>query len=197
MAVHGRSARGETTPGTGLLILTGASHTGKTTVARAILDETSPPAAFLSVDETLERTLWRPPGDIWSNIPLAYEIIQAEARVLLGQRWFVVVESTFTYVDATGAGEFHDLAVERLAGEATRIGALVTIVQLRTPLETALARARSSGRLDASIVAETVALHQSPRLPLAPKVIETDQLDPAAAAAVIREHLRAGVNSER
>src|SRR4051812_33086856 len=83
-----------------LLILTGASHTGKTSVAQELLRLCPPPTAYLGVDKTLRTVLVHPPGDSWAQIPLAYRLLHAQAELLLDQRWFVIFESTFTYVPA-------------------------------------------------------------------------------------------------
>lgn len=178
-----------------LLILTGSSHTGKTTVAETILAQVSPPAAFLSVDGVLENTLKRPSGDIWSNIPLAYEVIAADLAILLSRGWFVVVESTFTYVSANGGGEFHADALSRLIEQATRCAAPVRIVQLTATPEVALARAGRTGRLSPEIVAATIDLHRSARLPGTPLVVDTDAVAAPAVAASVLEWIGREISS--
>jgi predicted kinase len=197
MALGKRSTTEETIPAPALLILTGASHTGKTSVAEAILEKMPPPAAFLSVDNILTGTLRRPIGDTWSNIPLAYELLQAETSKLLEQGWFVIFESTFTFVPPRRNGEFHGSAVEGLIDEAARLGAPASIVQLRASREILLTRAQVSGRLDTSIVASTIALHERACFPLQQKVIETDTIDASAGAAAIINLVGSQISSER
>jgi autotransporter-associated beta strand protein len=179
-------------PAPGLLILTGASHTGKTTVASGVLKAVPPPAAFLSVDEVLQRTLRRVPGEIWSGIPLAYELIGAQLGILLDRGWFVVVESTFTYVPARGDGEFHSEALESLLAEAGSRDAPVLLVQLTAPENVVLERAEQTGRLDPSIVSATVALHGSATFPLSPEAIDTTALDAEESVARILDRLEGG-----
>jgi AAA domain len=157
--------------------LTGASHTGKTTVANGVLTAVHPPAAFLSVDEVLQRTLRRTADEIWSNIPLAYQLIGAELGTLLDHGWFVIVESTFTYVPTQGNGEFHSEALEMLLSEAGSRDAPALITQLAASEKVVLERARQTGRLDPSIVSATIALHNSATFPLSPQLIDTTDFD--------------------
>jgi chloramphenicol 3-O-phosphotransferase len=149
----------------GLLVLTGASHTGKTSVARSILDLKAPPVALLGVDRTLEQTLLRPREDHWSEIPLAYELLRAQAEVLLRAGWFVVMESTFTYVPSMGDSEFHDEEIERLEAVASGVGAPFLLAQLRVAETVVLERAEATGRLPLAVVAETLRLHNAADMP--------------------------------
>ena len=162
----------------GLLILTGASHTGKTSVAKAILDLKGPPAALLSVDQTLEHTLVRPPGDRWSEIPLAYRLLRLQAEALLEADWFVVLESTFTYVPGTGPPEFHAEEVERFADLALAAGAPLSLVQLSASEATVFKRAEATRRLPLDVVAATHALHDLAAMPHQVIQVETDASGP-------------------
>jgi len=179
-----------------MLVLTGASHTGKTAVANRLLETLPPPAAFLSVDDVLSRVLRRASGQIWSHIPLAYEILTAELGPLLGKGWFVIVESTFTYVSPTGEGEFHAEALERLVAAAEECSAPAFVAQLSAPENVVLKRAERAGRLDKSIVSRTVALHKSIELPLDPYLVDAGRLDPEQSADKILRWLRAETSSQ-
>lgn len=152
-------------PVPGLLILTGASHTGKTSVAEEILREAGAPTAFLSVDDVLARTLINPPGDAWAQIPLAYELLLPQAETLLESGWFVLFESTFTLVPETGVPEFHGNVLDQLIAVANRSRAPWIVVQLNAGADQATARAADTGRLDPEIVAETARLHEKAVLP--------------------------------
>lgn len=186
-----KAATGETIPAPGLLIVTGASHAGKTTVAEAILAAVPPPAAYLSVDDVLERTLLRSPGDIWTQIPLAYELLCSELKILLERGWFVVVESTFTYVPSRGEPEFHVQTLDLLIGEARSRDIPAFIAHLKAPGDIVRDRAERTGRLDQAIVAATVDLHDSASLPISPLAIDTDALDARESAALILERIGA------
>lgn len=166
----------------GLLILTGASHTGKTSVARSILDLKGPPAALLGVDQVLEHTLVRPRDDRWREIPLAYELLRPQVAALLRADWFVVFESTFTYVPDAGRAEFHGGEIERLAEIARSAGAPLSIVQLRASETNVIQRAESTGRLPTTIVAETLTLHDAAAMPEQTIQVETDASDPGQLA---------------
>ncbi|MGN6203136.1 MAG: AAA family ATPase [Solirubrobacterales bacterium] len=187
--VRSLGATGETSiPAAGLLILTGPSHVGKTSVARAMMEALPPPAAYLSVDDVLERVLLRPPGSIWSQIPLAYELIGEQMEVLLDQGWFVIAESTFTYVSRDAEGDFHGSALARWIEAADARQAPWLLSRLEAPRETILTRARRDGRLDQEIVGATIDLHEETDLPDA-HTVDTHSLDPAAAAAQILTRL--------
>lgn len=147
-----------------LIVLTGASHTGKTSVASAILDSAQPPVAFLSVDKVLDEQL-RTRGEIWDLIPLAYELLQPQVETLLEREWLVIYESTFTYVPKAGRPEFHRDALSRLASACTRTGARLLTVQLSVDEPVALARRDETQRLPAAVVTRTAALHREASMP--------------------------------
>lgn len=169
----------------GLLIVTGASHTGKTTVARAVVSRIPPPVAYLSLDDVLDRILVRSRSSIWEQIPLAYDLLRAELGILLDDGWFVVLESTFTYVPADGAPEFHVGALSRMLGEAEARDLPCSVVQLRAPKDVVLARVAKTDRLDQGVVAATIVLHESADFPRPPTTIDTERLGPDQAAAAI------------
>jgi predicted kinase len=152
-------------PAPSLLVLTGASHTGKTSVAREILRIVEPPAALLSVDDVLRQVLVRPNGDPWAEIPVAYDLLHPQVEALLGHGWLVVFESTFTYVPDSGAPEFHNDALDQLIAIAERLSAPCMVVQLRALGEDVSIRAEGSGRLSPEIIAQTSVLHESVALP--------------------------------
>lgn len=162
--------------------MTGASHTGKTSVARSILDLKGPPAALLGVDQTLEHTLVRPRGDRWQEIPLAYSLLRLQAEALLEADWFVVLESTFTYVPNEGPPEFHGDEIKRLVGIALAAGAPFLIAQLHAPEKTLFKRAEATHRLPLAIVAETFSLHGAAEVPSQTVRVEADGRDPQQLA---------------
>jgi hypothetical protein len=179
----------ETIPAPGLLILTGASHTGKTAVAQALVKKLQGRAAFLAVDEILERVLPVFDGDIWQQIPLAYELIAAQLPILLARGWLVIVESTFTYVPPDEPPELHRTEMERLLEQAESCHAPSLLVQLVADEEVALSRARTTGRLDPEVVAGTFAAHASTPLLGSSLRIDTALLDPDASASTILRSL--------
>jgi hypothetical protein len=164
------------------LILTGASHTGKTTVARAVLDAVEPPAAFLSVDDVLEHTMARPPRSVWAEIPLAYDLLEAQLATLLERRWFVVLESTFTYVPESGAPEFHADRLRRLIEVADQREARWSLIQLRTVADESAARAGQTERLPHDVITKTADLHESAALPAATVRLDSTSTPPEELA---------------
>ncbi|HEX6687065.1 MAG TPA: AAA family ATPase [Solirubrobacterales bacterium] len=180
-----RQAPRGTPPAPGLLVLTGASHTGKTSVARAVLDAAGPPAAFLSVDDVLATTIARPPGDAWAEIPLAYELLLPQVEKLLEKGWFVTLESTFTYVPELGAPEFHSDALQQLIQTAERHDAPWLLVQLAAGDDVARARADRTGRLDPDVVDRTAELHRAASLPETTLRLDSAERTPAELAELI------------
>jgi len=169
-------------PAPGLLILTGASHTGKTSVARELLGIVSPPAALLAVDDTLRHQLVRPPGDPWQQIPLTYELLRPQVEVLLDHNWLVIFESTFTYVRTTGEAEFHADELRRLVQVAEERLVPHLVVQLRATGAEVRARARLTGRLAERVVEQTAKLHDSPDLPHSVLRLDSGNQGPADLA---------------
>jgi predicted kinase len=147
------------------MILTGASHTGKTTVAEAILAAVPPPAAILSVDKALSDILVRPLDDLWAEIPLAYDLLVPQLGILLDRGWFVVFESTFTFVPSEGTPEFHADALNQAVATAKSREAPFLLIQLTADDEVVRARARRTKRLPPDIVRHTAQLHRSVTLP--------------------------------
>lgn len=179
----GQSASEIDVPAPGLLILTGASHTGKTSVAEEILGIVRAPAAFLSVDEVLFKTLARPSGDAWAEIPLAYELLRPQVKTLLGEGWFVIFESTFTYVPESGPPEFHEEALRQLVAVAEQGRIPWTLVQLSAAESEVASRAADTGRLPHEIVSRTVDLHEVAALPGEPLRLDSTSRPPAELAS--------------
>lgn len=167
------------------MILTGPSHSGKTSIARRLFESLPRPVAYLSLDDLVERALRGTEPDPWTQIPLAYHLLEVQASALLERHWFVMLESTFTYVGPDGNGEMHREAVDSLLAIARSRGAPAFIVRLRSPTETLLERAASTGRIDASIVGETARLHAEADFPESLEV-DTGEAGPDAAAAAVR-----------
>jgi len=175
-----------------LLVLTGASHTGKTSVAREVLRLASPPAALLSVDEALHTVLVRPPGDLWAQIPLAYELLRLQAEALLDHGWLVVFESTFTYVPASGIAEFHGEELSRLIKVAEDQEVPWAVTQLRTSQEELDSRAAGTNRLPAGVVVQTAELHDVAALPETTLRLDSSADPPPKLARRLLEALDAG-----
>jgi chloramphenicol 3-O-phosphotransferase len=164
------------------VILTGASHTGKTTVARAILESVPAPAAYLSVDDILETTIAKPSGSIWAEIPLAYDLLKPQLAMLLDRDWFIVLESTFTYVPTDGAGQFHATQLSQMINVARRCAAPWLLIQLATEDTVTRKRSDRTGRLPSDIVEKTIELHRNAVLPKPSRRLEVSDETPAQIA---------------
>jgi len=171
--------------GAGLLIVTGASHTGKSSVIRALVPQLPPPVAVLAVDDILDHTLVRPHGDRWEGIPLSYELIRRQASALLDQGWLVIVESTFTYVPSQGAATFHHDALDLLISLAKSREAPWVLCQVQAPPESTLERGRESSRLGSDVIAETIRLHEEFEPPAGALSLSTAEQLPEAAALTL------------
>jgi hypothetical protein len=174
----------------GLLVLTGASHTGKSSVARALLDLVPPPAAYVEVDRVIQGTLVRPPGDPWREIPLAYELLFPQVEILLRRRWLVVFESTFTFVPGRGEPELHLDQLESFLDMAERLAVRSQVVQLLPDRETVSRRAAETGRLDTNVVSTTLDLHEAADLPASTLKISPGTSSPEELAGRILGRLR-------
>jgi predicted kinase len=149
----------------GLLVLTGASHTGKTSVAHEILHLAPPPVALLGVDQVLGQVLVRPLGNRWKEIPLAYDLMLPQLEILLREGWFVVLESTFTFVPKTGPPELHLDRLEQFCQVGANADVFVLVVRLALPRDRVLSRVRETAQLSPEVVAKTLDLHEAADLP--------------------------------
>jgi hypothetical protein len=171
--------------------VTGASHTGKTSVIRSLLPELRPPVALLGVDHILEHTLVKPTEEKWAEIPFAYRLIQSQLGFLLDAEWLVVIESTFTYVPGNGPGMFHMAALETMVEAAEGRGARSVVCQLETSAEIASRRSHEDERLDPVVVAETGRLHREAKLPRLTQAISAGNRTVREVAAEVKQHLPA------
>lgn len=191
---HSTAAPGS--PGRGLLVVTGASHTGKSSVIQALVPNLDPPVAILGVDDLLRGTLVRPEGDPWGEIPLAYELIEVQVCALLQRDWLVIVESTFTYVSPAGEGAFHENVLSQIVGLAERHRAPWSLCKVETTLELALSRGSQTKRLPAEIIAATAHLHEKLELPAETVKLSTAEQTPEEAARALAKHLSASLRQK-
>lgn len=175
------SLSSQAVPFPGLLLLTGASHTGKTTVAQEIIAKVRPPTALLSVDNVLAGAIVKP-HKAWADIPLAYDLLVPQLELLLDRGWFVILESTFTFVPDQGEPEFHGDQIHRMISIAASYKAPWRLVQLNVGDRVARERAEHTGRLTPQIVDRTAELHQAAALPSASLQVDATAKAPADIA---------------
>ena len=172
-----------------LLVVTGASHTGKTSVIQALLPRLDPPVAVLGVDDLLRRTLVRPEGDPWKEIPLAYELIERQVAALLERGWLAIVESTFTYVPPEGEGELHDDTLSQLIALAEQQRAPWLLCRIEAPAELTLSRSDQTKRLPSELVAAIYRLHAKLTLPVGTLKLSTAEHTPEEVAENLASRL--------
>jgi chloramphenicol 3-O-phosphotransferase len=167
-----------------LVIVTGSSHAGKTTLIRELQSHLSRPAAVVAIDEVIE-SVDLPPEDLWrQGLALAYRAAADRTRELLELGSFVFYESTFTYIPpGEGPPEFHAEQLECLLQLAARLGSRVLVVRLTATLEDVSERQRQTRRLSNEIVRETWHRHAAEPIQ-APELLEIDTspLSPAEIA---------------
>jgi hypothetical protein len=149
---------------------------------------------LLGVDDLLSRTLVRPEGDPWQEIPLAYELIERQASTLLGQGWLVIVESTFTHVPLEGGPELHEDVLSQMIELAERGGAAWALCQIVATLDLALTRRDETKRLSPEVVAGTVQLHERLELPAGTLKLSAVEQTPEEAARTLAAHISASLN---
>lgn len=164
-----------------LVIVTGSSHAGKSTLIRELRVRIDRPTATVSIDETIARGNL-PEADLWDQgLPLAYAVAVTEAEKLLARGMLVFFESTFTYIPPQPRPpEFHDAQLRRVVEVSERLGGNTAVLQLVATREDVSDRLRASGRLPATIVLETWRLHTERSLE-APTFLRLDSSQHSAA----------------
>jgi predicted kinase len=139
-----------------LVIVTGSSHVGKSTLIRELLARSERAAAHVSIDATIE-VIEIEEVDRWEHgLHIAYEEAAGEAGDRLARGEVVFFESTFTYVPPDSRpAQFHLHELERLVDLAEGLGAGVTLVHLFAGLDDVAARRAESGRLTEEIIRTT------------------------------------------
>jgi chloramphenicol 3-O-phosphotransferase len=157
-----------------LVIVTGSSHAGKTTLIRELEARFVRPTGVVAIDEVIE-SVDLPPEDLWEyGLDLAYRAAGDRTRELLEQGMLVIYESTFTYIPpGSRPPEFHAEQLERLLALAARLKASVLVVQLTATLEDVSERQRQTRRLTSEIVQETWHRHAAEPIE-APDFLEVD-----------------------
>lgn len=174
-----------------LVVVTGSSHAGKSTLIEKLLGRSGAPAAAVSIDEVIE-TVDLPPEELWEQgLADAYEAAAVRTAELLAAGSRVLYESTFTYVPPDQRPtEFHHGELLRLAEVAARAGARFLVVQLMASTEDVALRRQQSGRLDGEIVAETRRQHVRVDLGVHDLLkLDTTRLSPDEAAEMVMQLL--------
>jgi len=145
-----------------LIIVTGSSHVGKSTLIGELRSRCKRDTAEVSIDETIERLEVEEEGDDrWEHgLHLAYEKAAAEVGGQVARGKVVFFESTFTYVPPDSRpSQFHLHELERLVDLALDLGASVALIHLFAGLDDVTQRRVESGRLTENIVRTTWGQH--------------------------------------
>lgn len=153
LTVESRNLAGPT-----LIIITGPSHSGKTSLARALRREVLPEPALVELDNLLENVLFASAATLPVWLPLAHEVGRSMVESILRSQRSVIFESTFTLVDGPDVRLYDDV-LQRLIETASSLKARIVVVHLSLRRETALARQRMTGRLSQDIVARIWQAH--------------------------------------
>lgn len=161
-----------------ILILSGPIGSGKTTVAKALLENAIPPTAYIEGDVFWSFLAKPPPSARQRSFPTIMRAMFRSASALAGDGWDVILDFSIPPPFAAGA--------------AARVPELdVRYVELHASLE--ICAARSASRAEGAIADYRPyadffdAFNADPRF-----VVWTDDADPKSAAAAIRDGLAAG-----
>lgn len=159
-----------------LIIVTGSSHAGKSTLIGELRSRCERETSVVSIDETIEQLEIEEEGDDrWEHgLHLAYEKAAAEVWNQVSRGKIVFFESTFTYVPPDKRpSEFHLHELERLVDLALNLGVNVTLIHLFAGLDDVTRRRDESGRLTENIV-RTTWRHHAEREFARPDVLRVD-----------------------
>lgn len=118
-----------------------------------------------------------------SVIDVAYVLLENMSSRLMESGYTVLVEGTFTLVNPTGAGEFHQARIERLMRLADSCQVKALVVVLDAPWATVSARIGS--RMNRGIVEAIWQIYRQPIL-LDAQRIDVSSLDPPQVARILR-----------
>jgi len=187
-------------PDARLIVLTGPSHSGKTSLATALAETLAPPTALIAVDDIVA-TLRLVSPEHWAEhwrigLPIAYDVAEATVEVLLRRGVTVLLESTFTFIPVDDSPmECHADRFDRIIDVAQRLDLSVDVVRLMAAPDQLLRRRAGTGRLTDAVIEGTWTLHSAcePRSGEAALIeIDTTTRDVASVAQSVGALLSAG-----
>lgn len=182
-----------------LIVLTGPSHGGKSSVARGLVQALDGPKAWVAIDPIVE-TLALVPRDRWAEawevgLPVAYDVAEASVSILLEREITVMLESTLTFIPIDGRPpEFHADRLERFLALAARLGAEAHVFRVTAALDELVRRRALTGRLTDGVVEGTWRQHGGTPIDGAVEV-DTTAVDAGAATQRVAAALAAAAST--
>jgi predicted kinase len=170
-----------------LVVVTGPSHVGKSTLIRELLELIDRPAAIVSIDEVIEASDL-PPELRWERgLEAAYDAAAALTGEALARGCLVLYESTFTYVPPDPRpAQLHLEQLQRLLKVAEEHDADGLVVYLTASLAAVGRRQEQTTRLTGRIVAEAWRMHAAGTLEAARLLrLDTSQLSARESATLV------------
>jgi chloramphenicol 3-O-phosphotransferase len=186
-------------PDARLIVLTGPSHSGKSSLAASLVETLAPPVAVVAIDEIVATLRLVSPerwADQWRlGLPIAYDVAEATVDVLLRRGITVLLESTFTFVPVDDQPmQCHAARLEAMIEVARRLEVCAHVIHLMAAPEELLRRRATTGRLNDAVVEGTWTLHSQsvPRAGDALIEIDTTTCDVASVARSVAALLSRG-----
>lgn len=169
-----------------LIVLTGPSHAGKTTLARALQAAAAPrTTAYVAIDGLMEAITVTPDTDAWPvGLPVAYEMATAGLEAMAGRRSVVLFESTFTFVPpGEEEPQFHEEQLQTVMRLGSACYRDCVVVRVSATEASLLERGRATNRFSPDLLSAIAALHrQHPLSALHPVEISSDAESADASA---------------
>lgn len=194
MSAHARSdATGGNREAAGELVLvTGPSHAGKSTLIDELLGRVDPPVYVVSIDEVIGASELPTEELQWERgLDAAYDAAAERTSELLAGGGLVFYESTFTYVPPDSRpAQLHPDQLHRLLEIADERDANALVVQLTASLEVVQSRRERTNRLTDRIVAEAWRMHAGAALQATRLLrLDTSELSAEQAASLVLGHM--------
>jgi len=183
-----------------LIVVTGPSHAGKSSVLTVLREQLDGPVAVLAMDDVLGQLTIPPAEDYWRvALEAGYDVLLASAEALLRRGFTVLLESTFTFVPLDDAPpELHARRIAELADVAVATGSDFDLVLLTATLPELIRRRGATKRLWDRVVEGSHQLHETfPGDGVQIRVDTTGQTPAAVAERLRRQLSREGGRGSR